>query len=259
MEQAYYEQDSLWLADRYLQDQEEVQRYSLLADMVPDRVTSLLDVGAGNGALLLHLERRGRPAKLAGIERSKAAIARAVCRTPITPGDAASLPYPDRSMGVVSACEVLEHLPHEVYRRVLAEMARVADTHVLISVPYRERREFFACPECQSEFPQYLHLRTFDEARLQDLLAGFSLASLQKAFRTEQPKLPHPVALYRRFRRLRRPMAPGAMCPVCGYFASSNPLPAAGPSRGGLRGLYQRLLPFRKVPRWAIALYRRDH
>jgi 2-polyprenyl-3-methyl-5-hydroxy-6-metoxy-1,4-benzoquinol methylase len=51
----------------------------------------------------------------------------------MTPEQLADFPFPDRSFDLAAAIEVLEHVPDP--ERTLAEMARVAARHLLVSVP----------------------------------------------------------------------------------------------------------------------------
>jgi SAM-dependent methyltransferase len=51
-------------------------------------------------------------------------------------GSILNLPFPDHSRDVVCAFEVLEHLPFEEFDKAVGELARVARTHVVISIPH---------------------------------------------------------------------------------------------------------------------------
>jgi hypothetical protein len=92
VEQTYYEQVRSWEPRILLENPHEIRRFTLLAAAVPKGAQSLLDIGAGNGVFLKFLEDRGHPPKLAGIERSAAAVKLAVCRTEIQTGEANVLP-----------------------------------------------------------------------------------------------------------------------------------------------------------------------
>lgn len=45
------------------------------------------------------------------------------------------MPFPDNAYDLVCAFQTLEHVPYEVALRVFGEMARVAENHVVISLP----------------------------------------------------------------------------------------------------------------------------
>ena len=100
--------------------------------------SSVLDVGCGEGVLTHQWAQQLGDGRVVGIdlEDHKLANEWATRGRPnleflATAGD--GLPFGDDEFDLVAAIEVLEHVPDA--RRTIAEMARVASGHLLVSVP----------------------------------------------------------------------------------------------------------------------------
>jgi 2-polyprenyl-3-methyl-5-hydroxy-6-metoxy-1,4-benzoquinol methylase len=100
--------------------------------------TSLLDVGCGEGVLAQRWARRMPDARVVGIDLQEPSI-QAGWERHRAPNleyralAAEGLPFAAGEFDLASAIEVLEHLPDP--GRTLAEMARCAQRHLLVSVP----------------------------------------------------------------------------------------------------------------------------
>lgn len=258
-ENSYYEQEHFWKEERYLQNSEELRRFKTLAEIIPADVESLVDIGCGNGAFLKILEQAGRPPVLAGLERSSKAIEMSLCDVTIQEGSSDALPFGAEQFDIVSACEVIEHLPYRVYESTLSEIARVARRYVLISVPYREERRFVCCPYCGTEFPSYFHLRTFDEEYLKSLFPGFILANTKLIEVATKAFSLHPRVYWNRLWKHRNALGLGQICPLCNY--SSPPMTTSEPPRVGCSRRIKRhlnsLVPRVQRAKWIVALYGR--
>lgn len=102
---------------------------------------SVLDVGCGEGVLTYKWAQALGNGPVLGIdladpkletEWSTRARSNLEFRG-MTAGELQDLPFPDASFDLAAAIEVLEHVPDP--ERTLAEMARVAARHLLVSVP----------------------------------------------------------------------------------------------------------------------------
>jgi 2-polyprenyl-3-methyl-5-hydroxy-6-metoxy-1,4-benzoquinol methylase len=107
----------------------------LMRHAAPD---SLLDVGCGEGVLTQRWARELAPARIVGIDLDEPSL-RAEWRGRTEPNlefrvqRAEELPFADGEFAAATAIEVLEHVPDPA--STLAEMARVAREHLLVSVP----------------------------------------------------------------------------------------------------------------------------
>jgi 2-polyprenyl-3-methyl-5-hydroxy-6-metoxy-1,4-benzoquinol methylase len=99
---------------------------------------SLLDVGCGEGVLVQRVAQRLHPRRVVGIDLEEGSI-QAGWASHQAPNleyrtmPAQELPFAPDEFDTVSAIEVLEHLPDP--ERTLAQMARCAQRHLLVSVP----------------------------------------------------------------------------------------------------------------------------
>jgi SAM-dependent methyltransferase len=104
----------------------------VLAGLTPSVV---VEVGAGEGRITSRLRDRFPDATVVGLDLLDDELL-ADWRTldvPMLAGDATRLPLPDRSVDLVVALEVLEHVPHPA--RALVELERVCRGTLVASVP----------------------------------------------------------------------------------------------------------------------------
>jgi 2-polyprenyl-3-methyl-5-hydroxy-6-metoxy-1,4-benzoquinol methylase len=100
---------------------------------------SLLDVGCGEGVLTQRWAQQLAPRRVVGIDLDDPLIAAEWEKRPApnltyVAQRAEHLPFADGEFDVVTAIEVLEHVPDPAH--TVAEMARCASGHVLVSVPH---------------------------------------------------------------------------------------------------------------------------
>jgi SAM-dependent methyltransferase len=99
---------------------------------------SVLDVGCGEGVLVHQWAQRLRERRVVGIDLEEASIQagwaeRQAPNLEYRVMEAANLPFAANEFDLASAIEVLEHVPDPEH--TLAEMARCAERHLLVSVP----------------------------------------------------------------------------------------------------------------------------
>jgi 2-polyprenyl-3-methyl-5-hydroxy-6-metoxy-1,4-benzoquinol methylase len=100
--------------------------------------TSLLDVGCGEGVLIHQWAQQIAPARVVGIDLEEPSIQagwaeRQAPNLEYRIMQAENLPFADSEFDMAAAIEVLEHVPDPVH--TVAEMARCAERHLLVSVP----------------------------------------------------------------------------------------------------------------------------
>jgi DNA-directed RNA polymerase subunit RPC12/RpoP len=217
--------------------------------LIPAEARSLLDIGAGQGGFLKWLEDHRPELSLAGLERARAAVAAAVCRTPIEVGSVEQLPYDDAAFDVVTALEVLEHLPQATYAAGRAELVRVARS-IIVSVPHAEQLTQVRCPECGCRFHPNYHMRSFDPGAFGSLFDGFVLDRQEVISFDDYVGGTVIRAGYRLLRGGAGEMQPGNLCPQCGYRET-----ASGSVRAWARRSVKTRMPKVSRPRWLLGRF----
>jgi len=111
----------------------------IVAEIAALSPRTFLDAGCGEGFVAQRVLRELPGVELTGCDVSDGALAVAARTNPggrFVSGSVVSLPFADKSFDVVGCFEVLEHLPGELPRQALSEMARVARRAVVLSVPH---------------------------------------------------------------------------------------------------------------------------
>lgn len=271
IEEAAYELPEIW-EDVWF-SAEERERVRAVSALVPADARTIADVGCGNGLFVNGLRDAGgqRFDRIVGVDRSAAALAHvtvARCRARVD-----ALPFRDRSFDLVSAMEVLEHLPVGVFPLALTELSRMARKYLLVAVPYRQdlKASLSRCPSCHSRFNADFHVRSFDEGTLSRLFDGHGFRLLA-SHRLGTMTTYLDQSLLTRFATWiqGRPGMPAyAICPVCGFHdaqalrgermrrAASPPSVVRTRPGRALRTWIAPLRPRVTTYRWICALYAR--
>ncbi len=118
-------------------------RYSAVVPLI-DEIGSgrLLDVGSGSMSVAPRL---GPEWEVTALDRSfddyGVADGPADTGAARVVGDAAALPFPDRSFDVVLALDILEHIPPERRATVLGELGRTASRRAIVACPAGPRAQ----------------------------------------------------------------------------------------------------------------------
>ena len=263
LEKDYYENPFLWDTTRYLENQAELERFNRIISIIPEDVSSLVDIGCGNGAFL-YLLRNQKKIYSIGLERSKTAIdvARKNFNIEVIEGEASSLPFTDDSFDAVTALEVIEHLPYGIYEKALGELERVAKKYIIISVPYKEREVLTQCPYCGCRFNPNFHLRRFDNYIINNLFNRFKLITLELIVPYYEIYLYETLSSL--YKLIFKPQFPQyAVCPACGYKRINDSDQESGNSENIVNNKIRNIInsnfiPKKKKFRWAIAVYEKE-
>jgi SAM-dependent methyltransferase len=141
--------------------------------LVPENVTTVLDLGCGDGIISNTLVEQG--IRTIGIDISNVALQH--FRGTGIIGSINALPFPDSYFDLVLCAEVLEHLPPQIYRNALNEIERIAKWYILITTPNEEYlpANYVKCQKCGYTYHMNLHMRSLSKKTHLSLFPRFNL------------------------------------------------------------------------------------
>jgi ubiquinone/menaquinone biosynthesis C-methylase UbiE len=267
-EKKYYESEEFWKGNM-IQDYDNIVRIQTTASMIPSDVTSLADIGCGNGVFVNYVKQVRRDVKLLGIDRSEKALS--FVQTDKINGDIFDLPVNNESFDCVTCLQVLEHITADKYKVGLKELARISKKYLLISVPLNEQIEnnVSTCPCCKTIFNNDLHLRSYSEADISDLFTPYGFTCVAKKNVVEKEELVG-LKLFQILslsRNKKRPAFHSPICPVCGFEnedfkinsgVSEKVNTVSRKRRNKIKDYIKQTLPKKKKEGyWIISLYQR--
>ena len=191
----------------------ELERISATLAVVPSDVTSVVDVGCGDGRIVGRL-----PACVhtVGVDYSANSLHHlersGVCAR------SEFLPFRDRSVDLILCCELLEHLPDEMFRGTLNELRRISRKYILTSVPYKEKLTpgYIRCPACLTVFHVWGHLRRFTRRTVKNLFPDFRVNTTTFVGKRPPYQLGPVIAVNQRYGNRWADWDETSMCPRCG-------------------------------------------
>ena len=105
--------------------------YFYQVDLSRDLIESgakVLEIGKGNGFYSDYMKKLGYQVTTCDFDKDL---------NPDVVADIRKLPFPDNSFDLVTAFEVLEHLPFEELEVALSELKRVSNGKAIVSIPYK--------------------------------------------------------------------------------------------------------------------------
>jgi glycosyltransferase involved in cell wall biosynthesis/SAM-dependent methyltransferase len=171
--QSYFENTEIW-ENALLPYQIQVQRDILR--VLPEGITSILDVGCGNGVITNVLPESIR---VMGVDLSQAALKQVRRETRV--GCITALPFEENSFDLVMANDLLEHLTAEQLEVGIQELKRVSRRYILLTVPFLEdlNAGSLRCGNCEKFYHVNHHRQAFDVAKLQQLLVSRQVRCLK--------------------------------------------------------------------------------
>jgi len=207
-ERGYYESFKGWGSDI---DEREKERVTKTLSIIPSDVNSVVDVGCGDGRITNRLKTFER---VVGLDFSKAALR--YVKVGKIMASCAAIPLRDNSFDLCIMAEMLEHLGEDEYQETLSNVERIAQRHVIITVPYEQNLSglLCKCTDCGHTYSGTImageHVRSFSLEKLECLFTKFYLKHVVYIGKA------HSDPLLKMKQRLGYYYTNEAVCPICG-------------------------------------------
>ena len=168
-----FEDNALW--EEYGRTEDYLERIDTIQGMLPEDISTLLDVGCGRGDVINALQKNNSRLRAMGMDPFSEALE--FVETPSVIASLPDTPFPDKSFDMVLCLEVLEHIDESKYQPSLMELQRVAGRYLIIGVPFKENlmHKQAICFDCRKVSHADDHLRSFDEESAAGLFDHFVL------------------------------------------------------------------------------------
>lgn len=155
----YYEKSTIW--DQVLQTYQSNLIHAF-KHYWPKKVSSVLDVGCGDGKITHALANAFPDVKFHAYDQAQEVLRR--LEVPYSQGNATSLPFKDSSFDLVMSTDLMEHLSDQDEQKAISELFRVSRNWVFITVPYKENllESTAKCSRCQNLYHINWHQRSYD-------------------------------------------------------------------------------------------------
>ncbi len=148
-----------------------LEKIDVILKMIPKDVSSIIDVGCGDGAITNVLSKHY---DVSAIDISPEALKFLDGKVHGKVSSAENIDFDNESFDLVFSSEMLEHLDVNTLQAAVAELKRISKKYILLSVPNDEklRKRFTKCSSCRHEFHIYCHYHSFTLSKIKELFNG---------------------------------------------------------------------------------------
>lgn len=104
-----------------------ISYYTQINLILKTNAKKILEIGVGNKTVYDYLKRRDYDITTCDYDEKL---------SPDIVSDIRNLPFKANTFDLISACEILEHIPYSDFKRVLEDLHKITKKYIIISVPY---------------------------------------------------------------------------------------------------------------------------